>query len=172
MNIPVLFVLLRDDPMQSDHLKRGIASLASGDYDTAIAYLSSATQSQMMFRDLARLYLVKAYEAKGDDAKAAEVSLAPSIYRSFSGGTLIRLDTAYNEIMREVAAESHVALLDGAAVLEEHPGVFVDFCHFNPDGHRRLGELLADRISEILAIGNERHAAPALNSPDVVGGAL
>jgi lysophospholipase L1-like esterase len=152
--IPVLFVLLRDDPIQSDHLKRGIASLENRDYDLAIAYLRAAANSHMMFRDLARLYLVRTYELKGDEEKAAEVALAPSIYRSFTGGTLIRSDVEYNEIMRQVAAESDAALLDGAAVLEEHPSVFVDFCHFDADGHRLLGERLAERISEILGVGN------------------
>jgi lysophospholipase L1-like esterase len=155
VGIPVLFVLLRDDPIESDHLKKGLSSLTNGDYDEAIAFLRDATRSHMMFRDLARLYLVRAYEAKGDEAKATEVTLAPSIYRSFTGGTLIRLDTEYNEIMRQVAAENDVAILDGAAVLENHPSVFVDFCHFNAQGHRLLGERLADRISKILDLPNE-----------------
>jgi len=152
LGIPVLFVLLRDDPLLSDHLKRGIASLAERDYDMAIAYLNATVRSDTMFSEVARLYLAKAYEAKGDKAKAAEAAVSRSVYRSFSGGTLIRLDTDYNDIMREVAAGSHVALLDGAKVLEEQPSAFIDFCHFNADGHRRLGEALAVRISEILAI--------------------
>ena len=111
-----------------------------------------AWKQDTMFSEVARLYLARAYEAKGDKAKAAEVAVSRSVYRSFSGGTLIRLDTDYNDIMREVAAGSHVALLDGAKVLEERPSAFIDFCHFNADGHRRLGEALAGRISEILAM--------------------
>ncbi len=103
-----------------------------------------------MFSELARLYLARTYEAKGDKAHATDAAVTRSIYRSFSGGTLIRLDSDYNEIMRQVATENNVSILDGAAVLEEHPSVFIDFCHFNADGHHLLGERLAARISAIL----------------------
>jgi len=150
LGIPVLFVLLRDDPLLSEHLKKGVGRFEKGDYDAAIAYLDSALWSHPMFRDLARVYLAKVYEAQGEDSKAAKAATTSSIYRSFTGGTLVRLDTDYNEIMREVAADNGVAVVDGAAVLEERPSVFVDFCHFNPNGHRRLAELLAGRISDLL----------------------
>ena len=151
VGVPLLFVLLRDDPLLSEHLKKGVARFEAGDYDAASAYLNSALWSHPMFRDLARVYLAKVYQAQGEDSKAQKVAATPSMYRSFSGGTLIRLDTEYNEIMRQVAADNAVSVLDGAAVLEERPSVFVDFCHFNPDGHRRLAELLAARISNLLA---------------------
>jgi hypothetical protein len=53
--------------------------------------------------------------------------------------------------MRQVANDYAVELVDGANVLDEHPLVYIDFCHFNVDGHRRVGELLARRISQILS---------------------
>lgn len=156
--IPVLFMLLRDDPMLSEHLRLGIASLGRHDYDKAIAYLNSVVRSRTMFSELARVYLAEAYEAKGDSAKAAETAVINSVYRSFSGGTLIRPDTDYNDIMRQVAEEYGMPLLDSAAVLEKQPSVFIDFCHFNAEGHRLLGTQLASRISGIL--GNGKQAAP------------
>jgi hypothetical protein len=161
LGIPVLFVLLRDDPMQADHLKRGIGSLARRDYETAIAHLNVAVRSRGMFSELARVYLAKAYEATGDKVKATEAAIAPSIYSSFSGGTLIRLDTDYNDIMRQVAAEKNVALVDAAQALEDHPSYFIDFCHFDADGHRLLGQLLADRIAEILSRRSSGKPVPA-----------
>jgi lysophospholipase L1-like esterase len=148
--VPVIFILLRDDPLQSDHLRKGIASLRHGDYDQAIAYLQSAVRARQMFADLARLYLVRALEAKGDSVGAKEARLERSFYDSFSGGRVIRLDTDYNDIMRAVARENDVEVVDGASLLEQHPEDFVDFCHFNADGHRRLGELLAQRIAATL----------------------
>jgi lysophospholipase L1-like esterase len=105
-----------------------------------------------MFSDLARVYLAQAHEAKGDKAKAADVVISREFYRSFSGGTPIRLDTVYNDIMRQVAAQHHVTLVDGAGALNAQPSVFIDYCHFNEDGHRRIGELLADRVSVMLGV--------------------
>ena len=156
LRIPLLFIVLRDDPIQSDPVKRGVWSLAQGDYDMAIAYLHAGVREHTMFSELSRLYLAKAYEAKGDSAGAAKAAVSHSVYRSFSGGTLIRLDTDYNDIMREVAAENQVDVLNGAELLEQDPSVFIDFCHFNVEGHRRLGEALASRISDMLA-NRHRH---------------
>jgi len=146
-NVPVLFVLLRDDPLQSDHLRKGIGSLRRGDLEKAIAYLQSAVRSRQMFSDVARLYLSKALEEKGDRARAAQTRIVRSFYESFSGGRVIRLDTDYNDIMRAVALENGIEVVDGASLLEQHPEDFVDFCHFAAPGHRRLGELLAERIA-------------------------
>ena len=152
--IPVLFMLLRDDPMLSEHLRLGIASLGRHDYDMAIAHLNSVVRSRTMFSELARVYLTRAYEAKGDSAKAAETAVIKSIYRSFSGGTLIRPDTDYNAIMKQVAEEYGMPLLEGTAILEKQPSVFIDFCHFNAEGHRLLGTQLASRIAGILGSGS------------------
>ena len=53
--------------------------------------------------------------------------------------------------MRQVASDHAVELVDAAKVLDEHPYDYIDLCHFNVDGHRRVGELLASRISQILS---------------------
>ncbi|HEU0203903.1 MAG TPA: SGNH/GDSL hydrolase family protein [Burkholderiaceae bacterium] len=148
--IPVIFVVLGDHPLQSEHLRRGVESFQRREYDRAIAYLKTAMQSHKMFADLARLYLVRAYEARGDAAIAAEVKRSRSIYRSFTGGTVIRLDTDYQAIMREVAAAYAASLVDATQVLDRQPQVFIDFCHFDAQGHRQVGELLAPRLSEVL----------------------
>jgi lysophospholipase L1-like esterase len=84
------------------------------------------------------------------------VRQARSNYDSFRGGQLVRLDTEYNDIMRDVARETGSELVEGADVLEQEPLDFIDNCHFNTDGHRRLGELLARRIGDKLG-------APARN---------
>src|SRR5262249_18157087 len=93
----------------------------------------------------------KAYQAQGNTEKAAEVVISRSPYRSLHGGYPVRLDTVYNDIMRQVASDQAVALVDAAKVLDEHPYDYIDFCHFNVDAHSRVGELLASRISQILS---------------------
>jgi len=168
--IPILFLLLGDDPIRSDHARRGIESLDHGDPDQAIAYLKPTIRAGRMFADLARIHLVRAFEAKGEKEKAAAAARTRDIYASFSGGRVVRLDTEYQAIMRAVAAESDVELVDGAAVLAPHPSMYLDFCHFDAEAHRLVGELLADRIRAVLdgpdgpapaaTGGHVAHAAP------------
>jgi len=58
--------------------------------------------------------------------------------------------------MRAVAAEQNADLVDGAAVPNAHPEDFIDSCHFDADGHRRVGEALATHISRIPASARSR----------------
>lgn len=149
LGIPLIFLLLKDNPIQSHYLNEGIEKLTRSD-KMAIEDLILAVDHGNMFSDLARIYLAKAYQTQGNTEKAAEVVISRSPYRSLHGGYPVRLDTVYNDIMRQVASDYAVELVDAAKVLNEHPYVYSDFCHFNVDGHRRVGELLASRISQIL----------------------
>jgi len=162
MGIRLVFLLLKDNPLESYHLKEGVKKLEESGLEEsgkmAIAHLTVAVDSNNAFSDLARLYLAKAYRAQGDKVKAAEAAVSRSPYRSLQGGRPIRLDTAYNDIMRQVANDYGVELVDAAQVLDEHPYDYIDFCHFNEDGHRRVGELLASRISHILSVHNPQIA--------------
>jgi lysophospholipase L1-like esterase len=151
LGIPLLFLLLKDNPLESYHLKEGIKNLTRSD-DTAIAYLTVAVKERNTFSDLARIYLAKAYQAKGNTGKAAEVVISRRLSRSLHGELPVRLETVYNDIMRQVASDYAVELVDAAKVLDEHPYDYIDSCHFNVDGHLRVGELLASRISQILSV--------------------
>ena len=150
LGIPLLFLLLHDNPIESYHLKEGIENLTRSD-KMAIAHLTVAVEARNTCSDLARIYLAKAYQAQGNTEKAAEVVISRSPWRGLHGGYPIRLDTGYNDIMRQVASDHAVELVDAAKVLDEHPYDYIDLCHFNVDGHRRVGELLASRISQILS---------------------
>ena len=151
LGIPLLFLLLHDNPIESYHLKEGIENLTRSD-KMAIAHLTVAVEARNTCSDLARIYLAKAYQAQGNTEKAAEVVISSrSPWRGLHGGYPIRLDTVYNDIMRQVASDHAVELVDAAKVLDEHPYDYIDLIHFNVDGHRRVGELLASRISQILS---------------------
>lgn len=151
LGIPLLFLLLHDNPIESYHLKEGIENLTRSD-KMAIAHLTVAVEARNTCSDLARIYLAKAYQAQGNTEKAAEVVISSrSPWRGLHGGYPIRLDTVYNDIMRQVASDHAVELVDAAKVLDEHPYDYIDLIHFNVDGHRRVGELLASRIPQILS---------------------
>jgi lysophospholipase L1-like esterase len=150
--VPLVFVTLNDNPLQSDHLNRGIAALERKDQDAAIAYLTSASASHRMFSNLARIYLAQALTARGDAAKAKSTLASGELYRSFSGGTVIRRDSAYNDIMRQVARATGAIVVEAGATLDKRPSVYIDFCHFNAEGHRIVADLLAPRVAAVLGL--------------------
>jgi lysophospholipase L1-like esterase len=160
MQIPVMFLILRDSPLQVGPIRAGVESLRRGDLEASIAHLQQAVQGPQMFSALGRIYLSEALAAKGDKALATQVLKTRSHYDSFRGGQLVRLDTEYNDIMSAVARETLSELVDGAEVLEREPLDFIDNCHFNIDGHRRLGEHLAKRIAAVLGtpVHDAQHA--------------
>ena len=102
-----------------------------------------------MFSYLARIYLSRAYSAQGRELDARDV-LMVEVERDMTGGRPVRLDRDYNRIMTDVASEYGIPLVDGAAAVESHPGDFVDFCHFNASGHRRVAEKVAREIAAAL----------------------
>jgi lysophospholipase L1-like esterase len=150
--IPLVFVALNDNPLQSDHLNRGIAALKRSDQDAALAYLTSASVSHRMFSNLARIYLAQVLTARGDAARAKSTLANGELYRSFSGGTVIRRDSAYNDIMRQVARATGAIVIEAGAALDKRPSVYIDYCHFNAEGHRIVADLLAPRVTAVLGL--------------------
>ncbi len=156
LGIPLLFILLKDNPIETEVLDLGIERLSRGDVDGAIETLTAAVQHNNAFSDLARLYLARAYEAAGRAAEAITARRAMH-QRTLAGGRPLRRDRDYNRIMREVAAEHGVPVVDGGAVLDERPADYVDFCHFNAAAHKKLGELLARQI--VASLREHRHSS-------------
>jgi len=150
--VPLVFVALNDNPLQSDHLNRGIAALERNDRDAALAYLTSASASHRMFSNLARIHLAQVLTARGEVAKAKSTLASGELYRSFSGGTVIRRDSAYNDIMRQVARATGAIVVEAGAALDKRPSVYIDFCHFNAEGHRIVADLLAPRVAAALGL--------------------
>src|SRR5690349_18757124 len=68
-NIRVMFMLLKDNPLKTDHLRKGIEAFRTSNYDMAFGYLNGVVEqsrhesifSRNAFSDLARLYLAKVY---------------------------------------------------------------------------------------------------------------
>jgi lysophospholipase L1-like esterase len=52
----------------------------------------------------------------------------------------------FNEVIREVAQEENVYLVDNERLLEGHQDYFIDYVHNNAQGLRKLGEYFADFI--------------------------
>jgi tetratricopeptide (TPR) repeat protein len=155
----IVFLLLRDNPAETEYVNLGLESLQRGDIKDATAKLEAAVAQKNMFSHMARVYLSQAYRAEGREQEADDV-LFDAVDRSLTGGRPMRLDRDYNRIMAEVASQYGVPIVDGASALDGNPAFFVDFCHFNAAGHRRVGELLGQEIAGILGRHHVSAAKP------------
>ena len=56
----------------------------------------------------------------------------------------------YNQIVRQVAGENDVLLIDAAAVFANRLEPFLDECHFTEAGHEEMGALVASALRPLL----------------------
>lgn len=153
---PIVFLLLGDNPNVVSALHTGIERYESGDYEAAIRYLSYAESRPLSFiSPVAKKYIAKTYAALGQPDKARQALAIKKPFLATHGGQLLYLDTDYNEIMRQVAREYGVSLIDAKRELDKAPRVFFDLAHFGGEGHQIVGELLQAELPQILA----RHGA-------------
>ncbi len=57
----------------------------------------------------------------------------------------------YNDIMRDVARERGLGLVEAGMMLNEFPSDYHDHCHPDANGHRRIAVILKDSILKALA---------------------
>jgi len=152
-HVPLVFLLLKDNPLQTELLNTGVAQLSAGDTHAAVTTLQLAVDVDNTFSDEARIYLAQALDSigRGDDAARARMT---TYLRSLAGGRPVKLDREYNRIMREVGAQYGVPVVDAATVLDAHPSTYVDFCHFDAAGQRQVALLLAEQISHLVGHNN------------------
>lgn len=62
-----------------------------------------------------------------------------------------RLVPAYNDALRQIAAQEGLPLIDLQAAAAAHPGLFIDECHFTLAGHELAARFLALQIPPLLA---------------------
>ena len=148
--IPLIFVLLHDNPLQSGYVSRGVASLEASRYEDAIQYVLETAVGGGSFERLARIYLARAYAAKGDEKSASRYFYSGERRDSIQGGLPVRLDSVYNDIMRQAGRENGVEVVDAAAALDRSPYMYEDALHFNASGHRAVAEAIAPKLAEAL----------------------
>jgi hypothetical protein len=128
-------------------MPEGIRHLNEKNYELAIKYLGFAKNPpRVWFSALAALYLAKAYSRLGRRAEAEQALSLRNTLVSVHGGYPIVLDRDYNAIMREVAGQLGVPVVDAAAELSRTPGAYFDFCHFDAMGHEIVARLVAPII--------------------------
>jgi lysophospholipase L1-like esterase len=146
--IALIFMLLGDNPFFSAPLRAGIDLLQASRTDDAIRVFNAVATANMFHSEIARKYLVQAYEIKGDSAGIKRMAHIPRPQNDISGGRCIYPDSEYNRIMEEVAHEQNVKLVNARPTLDEDPTIYLDFCHPGVEGHRKIAELLRDAVTE------------------------
>jgi lysophospholipase L1-like esterase len=144
-NIPVIFILLKDNPHHTSQITAGIEYLARGEHQRAIRAFAIGLNDQVS-ESLARKYLAQAYAAVGDNDKAAEAGHIQAMRETVGGFQPIYLDFEYHAIMLEVGRQMGVAVVDARPVLDENNDMFIDMSHPDERGHERIAALLLEAI--------------------------
>ena len=149
-NISLVFLLLPDNPISTARLYKGIELITQAQYNAAIAELTSFIREPYnMYGALSKLYLADAYKKKGLVNYAEHSLKLGQGPISLHGGMPLYFDSQYHEIMSSVAKDSGVFLCDARAPLKYNPEHFIDFCHFDENGHLLVANLLAKKVNGI-----------------------
>ena len=141
--MPLVFVVLQDNPAHLEYVRSGMSYLEDGRYELAEAQLRIAVNMDNWFSDLGRKYLALVLEKQGalEEAKTiATINLHD--WNSTHGGRPIRQDSEYNDIMRRVAQAHRVTVVEAGHRLAQDPSLYLDMCHPDERGHRLIATLL------------------------------
>ena len=83
-----------------------------------------------------------------DDDRAMWLTQWRQQYPEMREGGFLDLEDRANAVVRKVAAQRNVALVDAAAALSGHADWFADHAHFTNAGAARMGALLAPAVLE------------------------
>jgi lysophospholipase L1-like esterase len=147
-NIPVIFLLLKDNPYYTEHIRRGLEFRQAGDYERALRSFSLGLTNQIS-GTLSRKYLALTYEDMGALEKAKYAARVERQLEPIDGLHVIHLDSEYNKIMLEVGKEFGIKVVDPRAMLDAHPEQFIDLCHPDEVGHARIAGLMLQAVKEV-----------------------
>jgi lysophospholipase L1-like esterase len=149
-NVPVIFLLLGDNPLYTQHLKKGVNLLEQRQYESAIRELTIAVNLRNEFSDLARKYLALAHAKTGTLRELDAIVRIDHPFFSLHGGRPIYLDTEYHSIMRAVAKDYSIRVVDAVSVIDRDPSSYVDEVHLDKRGNEKIAALLDKAIKEVL----------------------
>jgi lysophospholipase L1-like esterase len=150
-NVPLIFIVLQDNPLHTEHLRNGVSALAEGRYEIAEHHLRIAANLDNWFSDLARKYLADILEQRRTKEEAQEAAaITLPAWSHTHGGRPLHLDSEYNDIMRIVAREEGAILVEAGLLLAREPSMYLDLCHPDERGHRVIATLLRPAVEALL----------------------
>lgn len=144
--IQLVFLVLNDNVAESRELEDGARASRARRAGDAEALWRAAVDRNNVFSEAARLQLSLLYAETGRPRDAAVVRVSPRTFYSLAGGFPIRPGEEYRTIIREVATQAGVRLVDAGSEIDRRPASYFDFCHFDREGHRIVADLLADHM--------------------------
>jgi lysophospholipase L1-like esterase len=148
-HIPLIFLVLKDNPMYTEHLRQGLKFLEESRYDLAERELHIAYHLHNPFSALAQKYLTIAYEQLGNFEEARKIMRLEHPFVSLHGGDVLYQDVEYNEIMRSVGRQYGITLVEAGDVMDGDPSLYTDDCHPDEKGHEKIARLLLPAIKKI-----------------------
>lgn len=156
--IQPVFLRIYQDPTAFSLVERADALYRAGDYPETVETIEEALNTiPDRAYSMSRWVLGKAYRALGEEEKARKEFANHQPLGSIFGESVLRSEAVYFSIFEEIAQKENVPLADARQAMVgmiEDPGdaeytfrgFFIDECHYNAEGHRRMGEMLAEVI--------------------------
>jgi lysophospholipase L1-like esterase len=146
-HVPLVFVVLQDNPAHTQHLRDGISHLIGGRYEAAEQEFRIAVNLDNWFSDLARKYLADLLEQRGagEEARAIAAITLPG-WTHTHGGRPLYLDSEYNDIMRAVGREYGATVIEAGTLLSRDASLYLDLCHPDERGHRMIAMLIKQTL--------------------------
>jgi hypothetical protein len=137
--VRLVFLLLSDNPRSWPNLRRGLELINEKRDSEAAPALWQALASDRPYAVIAKRQLATLFRRSGQPEPPLDFTGNGSSH----GAAPFYFDWEYSNVMRSVALEQHVPLVDGATLLNESPTTYYwDFCHFGEAGHARIADLL------------------------------
>jgi lysophospholipase L1-like esterase len=144
--IELILLTLNDNIAHSRELEEGARAWRAGRVGDAEDMWRIAVARSNVFSDAARLQLSGLYERTGRPGQAATVRLSPRTFHSVAGGFPIHPGGEYRAIVRDVAESAGVRIAAAGSEIDRDPARYLDFCHFNRDGHRIVAGVLTEAL--------------------------
>jgi lysophospholipase L1-like esterase len=142
----VFFILFGDSPNETALLQMGLRDFEQANYQAASKRFESLMhRPRTVFAQMGQLYLSRTYARMGRHEQAEKLLWTDGLYSVHGGHTIIP-DTDYSRVMREVAEEYGIPLINAQSELEKTPRVFFDSNHFDVEGHEIVGNLVVDAL--------------------------
>ncbi len=146
--IPVIFMLLKDNPYYTSQIRIGLADRDRGDYVHA-ARAFTIGETNGITGTMSRKFLVETYAAAGENEKAEEAARMEPMRETVGGFYPIVPDYVYNNVMIEVGREMGVKVVDARPMLDANPEMFIDMCHPDEIGQSRLARLVLEGVKAV-----------------------
>ena len=146
--IPVIFMLLKDNPYYTSQIRIGLADRDRGDYVHA-ARAFTIGETNGVTGTMSRKFLVETYAAAGENEKAEEAARMEPMRETVGGFYPIVPDYVYNNVMIEVGREMGVKVVDARPMLDANPEMFIDMCHPDEIGQSRLARLVFEGVKAV-----------------------